>query len=402
MKSWIWILPLLLLAAAPRQEVPQNEFAKRRAVLAEKCGDGVVVLDAGRMVGGEAGIDENTPTLDFKYFTGAQIDDAVLVLVPAEKEEFLFVPGDAKKVQTETGVRNVLALEKFDGFVTDVLPAAKKFHVKPGGRSRKKIAGAHKEAEFVDDVGTIATSMRLIKSEAELACMRKAAVATCAAHVEAMKSCRPGMNEKELQKVIEETFHREGGTGLAFPSIVGSGKNGTILHYMRNEEEMPKDSLVVMDIGAEYRGYAADITRTIPTGGKFTEEQRKAYQCVLDAQRAAETILKPGVTWRDLETAARKVFEEREMTKWSYGHSKDRAVRHGLGHYVGLSVHDCGFYRDAMKEGMVVTIEPGWYDKDQGWGIRIEDTYVVTKDGCERISAAAPREIEEIETRMKK
>jgi Xaa-Pro aminopeptidase len=123
---------------------------------------------------------------------------------------------------------------------------------------------------------------------------------------------------------------------------------------------------------------------------------------VLDAQKAAEAVCKPGATFSDLERAARKVFETRGMTDWSYAHAKDFSVRHGLGHYVGMAVHDSGSYREKFSAGMVITIEPGWYDKDAGYGIRIEDTYVITKDGFERLSAGAPREIEEIEALMKK
>lgn len=122
---------------------------------------------------------------------------------------------------------------------------------------------------------------------------------------------------------------------------------------------------------------------------------------MLDAQKAAENVLKPGATFWDLETAARAVFDELKLTKWSYAHSRDGSVRHGLGHYVGMAVHDSGIYQTKLGAGMVITIEPGYYNKDAGWGIRIEDIYLVTKDGFERFSAGAPREVAEIEKIMK-
>ena len=243
--------------------------------------------------------------------------------------------------------------------------------------------------------------LRLIKGDAELKLMRKAADATNAAHIAAMKTLKPGLNEREIHELVVSTFKKEGCPELGFPPIIAAGRNGTILHYMKNEKEIPKDTLMVVDIGAAIENYVTDITRTLPTSGKYNEQQRKHYQGVLDAQKAAEAVCKAGATFNDLERAARKVLEERGMTEWSYAHAKDFSVRHGLGHYVGLAVHDSGSYREKFAPGMVITIEPGWYDKDAGYGIRIEDTYVITKDGFERLSAGAPREIEEIEALMK-
>ncbi|MHC4607812.1 MAG: M24 family metallopeptidase [Planctomycetota bacterium] len=230
--------------------------------------------------------------------------------------------------------------------------------------------------------------------------MKIAGTATGAAHIEAMKRCRVGMNEGDLQKIILETYRENGATGIAFPCIIGSGRNGTVLHYQRNNAELKDGVLIVIDIGAEFEGYAADVTRTIPANGKFTPEQKKAYECVLAAAKAAEKRLKAGTTWKDLDRAARAVFEKRKLTKWSYAHAKVFAVRHGLGHFVGLHVHDPSSYRAPLKAGMVITIEPGYYDRDAGFGIRIEDTYVVTKKGFERIAGDVPREIKDIEKLM--
>ena len=232
--------------------------------------------------------------------------------------------------------------------------------------------------------------------------MRKAADATNAAHVAAMKRLKPGMNEREIHELVVETFKKEGCPELGFPPICAAGKNGTVLHYMKNEKEIAKDTLMVVDIGAAIENYVTDITRTLPTSGTFSETQKKHYQCVLDAQKAAEAVCKPGATFSDLERAARKVFEQRGLTEWSYAHSKEPSVRHGLGHWVGMAVHDSGSYRERFAPGMVITIEPGWYDMESGYGIRIEDTYVITQDGFERLSAGAPREIEEVEKAMKR
>lgn len=395
MKALILILGYLLQQAPP--DISKEEYRQRRERLMDRL-QSVAIVDAGKLLAGEAGLDANTSTFDFKYLAGVHCDGSYLVLVPEDRREILFINTgeDLRTLRAVTGIQHIFRAEKFDAFARAVL----------GGNGRVMLKDRSKVPSMISDgvtfdrgLGREITRLREVKSDAEMALIRKASEATCKAHLAAMKACRPGMNEKELQEAIEKTFTEEGCDGLAFPSIVGSGTNGTILHYMKNDQPMPERSLVVCDIGSSRHGYATDITRTLPTSGKFTEAQRKAYQCVLDAQRAAEALLKPGATFDILEQAARKVFREREMTKWSYCFSKDSSVRHGLGHYVGLSVHDSGT-RAPFELGTVITIEPGWYDKDEGWGIRIEDIYLVTKDGFERLSAAAPREIDEIEKRM--
>jgi Xaa-Pro aminopeptidase len=215
-----------------------------------------------------------------------------------------------------------------------------------------------------------------------------------------MKAIKPGMNERDIQRIYEDGFKQASATS-GYGYICGSGIRGCTLHYMQNDQEIPDATLIVCDCGANYHGYVADVTRTFPTNGQFTKEQRAVYEAVLDAQKAAEALVKPGVTWTELHAAAAKVLKERGMTKWSYAHSNDRSVVHGLGHHVGLGVHDAGEY-GKLEAGMVITIEPGVYDKDQKFGVRIEDMYIVTKGGFERLSTGAPREIEEIEKLMKR
>jgi Xaa-Pro aminopeptidase len=373
-----------------------SEYRKRQATLAEKLPGGAIVIDAGPL--GEVGADRNTQVFDFKYLCGVHEENGVFAIKGGKLTLFL---ADPKAFAP--GADEVLPLGRFGGWAEEHLAGQPKIYVKLRERDLDILTAAAPKAEMVGSkVAGEILRMRIVKSEAEIRLMKKAADATNQAHLAAMRALKPGMNEKELQGVIEGTFKKEGCPELGFPSIVAAGRNGTILHYMKNSQEIPKDTLIVCDIGSGIENYVTDITRTLPTSGAFSEEQRKHYQCVLDAQKAAESILKPGVNFIDLEHAARKVFEDRGLTKWSYGHSKDDGVRHGLGHTVGMAVHDSqGGYRDPFKAGMVITIEPGWYDKDNGYGIRIEDTYLVTKDGFERLSAGAPREIDEIEKVMK-
>jgi Xaa-Pro aminopeptidase len=395
MRAWLSLVLVALLQESPDSlRLPESEFARRRAAVQERFTDGAVALDAGPL--GEVGSDANTPVFDFKYLTGFHDPEGIFVLAGKKSVVFISEPRKAP------GIDLVLPLDQFPTWVAQNLSKEPRVYTKLRGKNLAVISEA---APSVEVVGTKLrdelTRLRLIKGEAELKLMRKAADATNAAHVAAMKALKPGMNEREIQNLIVSTFQKEGCPDLGFPPIIAAGRNGTVLHYMKNEKEIPKDSVIVVDIGAAIENYVTDITRTLPTSGKYTDVHRKHYQCVLDAQKAAEAVCKPGATFNDLERAARKVFEERGMTDWSYAHAKDFSVRHGLGHYVGMAVHDSGSYREKFAPGMVITIEPGWYDKDLGYGIRIEDTYVITKDGFERLSAGAPREVEEIEAVMK-
>jgi Xaa-Pro aminopeptidase len=392
---------LALLLAVLCQDIPEalrlpdSEFTRRRSEIAERFADGAVAIDAGPLA--EVGSDANTPVFDFKYLTGFHDPEGILVLTG--KKTAVFV-SETRKVP---GIDTVLKVDQFEAWAAEHLPKQSRIYTKLRAKNLASLSAAVGNADLVGSkLGAELTRLRLIKGEAELRLMRKAADATNAAQVAAMKALRPGMNEREIHELVVSTFKKEGCPDLGFPPIIAAGKNGTILHYMKNEKEIGKDTLMVVDIGAAIENYVTDITRTMPTSGKFSEQQRKHYLCVLDAQKAAEAVCRPGATFSDLERAARKVFEDRGLTEWSYAHSKDFQVRHGLGHYVGMAVHDSGSYREKFAPGMVITIEPGWYDKDAGYGIRIEDTYVITKDGFDRLSAGAPREIEEIEKLMKK
>lgn len=396
MRALLALLVLVLSQDVPESvRLPESEFARRRTVLLQKFPDGAVAVDAGPLA--EVGSDSNTPVFDFKYLTGFHDPDGVLIL--AGNKSAVFV----SQMRSVPGIDAVLKSDQLEAWVAEHLSKQAKVYTKLRAKNLVVLNAAAEKTEVIG--GRLAgelSRMRLFKGEAELRLMRKAADATNVAHVAAMKAVKPGINEKAIHELVVATFRKEGCPELGFPPIVASGKNGTILHYMRNDKEIPKDTLMVIDIGAAIENYVTDITRTLPTSGTFSETQRKHYQCVLDAQKAAEAICKPGATFSDLERAARRVFEARGLTEWSYAHSQEPTVRHGLGHWVGMSVHDSGSYRERFAPGMVITIEPGWYDKESGYGIRIEDTYVITKDGFERLSAAAPREVDEIEKVMRK
>lgn len=250
--------------------------------------------------------------------------------------------------------------------------------------------------------------LRETKSTAELRLLRKAVDVSCVGQVEVMKAMRPGMSESEIQGIHEFVFKKYGSEYEGYPSIVGAGQNGCILHYIENNKPKVGNELVLMDLGAEYHGYTADVTRTIPANGKFSEEQAAIYNIVLEAQEAGFKECKVGNQFWAPHMAAQEVINKRlaelGIIKAGERHSY---FPHGTSHYLGLDVHDRGT-GGAFKAGTVITVEPGIYipegsacDK-KWWGIavRIEDDILITADGWENLSARAPRTVEEIEKVM--
>ena len=207
----------------------------------------------------------------------------------------------------------------------------------------------------------------------------------------AVDAIRPGASEGSVEAEAERVFKTSGARRPAYASIVGSGPNSTLLHYPRSERVMKADDLILLDMAAEYAHYAADITRTFPVSGKFTAEQRKVYDVVLKAQKVALALVRPGAYFEDIDRAARKVIDDA-----GYG---DYFI-HGLGHFVGLDVHDAGAIHEPLQAGMVITLEPGIYIPERELGVRIEDDVLVTPTGARFLSDGLPREPDEIERWM--
>ncbi|MDQ2656508.1 MAG: aminopeptidase P N-terminal domain-containing protein [Bacteroidota bacterium] len=261
------------------------------------------------------------------------------------------------------------------------------------------------------DLDPVMDKLRGIKTEEELEMIRRAVRISCAGQVEVMKAMKPGMSEREVQGIHEFVFKKYQAEDIGYPSIVGGGHNGCILHYGDNyKPNITKDELVLMDLGAEYRGYTADITRTIPANGKFTPEQKQIYDLVLKAQEEAMKICKPGTTFAQL-TLATKQTVNRGLAELGIIRNENEQhlyYPHGCCHHIGLDVHDRGEL-EVLKENMVITIEPGIYipedsDCDKRWwgiAVRIEDDFLLTRDGHEHLSISAPRKAEEIEAMMR-
>ena len=384
--------------------ISKDEYGARRNTLSESIVDGVILLASpGIKDKSSFSSIENTPFYDFYYLSGFYGDDpeklSYLAIVPSERITILFsdISFESRtKVLENTGIKHIFPSIQFDRFMKDVLADEKVYTLKSvpfyKSLSETKVDVNDKKLR-----GTL-TTMRMIKSEGELNIMRKTADAVSNGITNAMKQVKPGITEADVKKIISDGISKN--TGVTYHNlgmIVGSGPNSTIIHYDGDKRKIEDGDVIVCDISPAYNFYATDITRTIPANGKFTDEQKKIYQLVLDTQKAAEKELKPGVTLAELHKIADNYIKEngKDYYKYSFGNKI-----HYLGHYVGMAVHDVGGYTAKLKPGMVITIEPGIYDKEKNIGVRIEDTYVVTEDGFSRISNGVPREVTEIEKMM--
>ena len=469
------LLCVLTAPRAARAQIPATEFAARRDSLARRIGDGVVVAFGGRTLVHDFSTFFQLPA--FHYLTNFDEPDAGFVMVArgGRGTSTIFVtPSDPRRafyygrrpdsatVERDFGVnaRSFAALEGvLDSLATSGLPFytladyedadfARADSLTRGQVFMRAFTAKH-TAVTVRDAHRIVDQLRARKSEAEMALLRKAAEISSEAHRAAMLTADP-RHEYELRAALEFTFTRLGAERPAYGSIVGAGVNGTQLHYMKDTAPARPGDLVVMDAAAEYHGYAADITRTIPVSDTFTPEQREIYQLVRDAQAAAERNSKAGMKQQaaqdssfvvraiglaklGLVESADAQFDPPWPANCSQGNACSQAnlwMIHGISHGIGLAVHDpaqFSFGDRTYEVGDAFTIEPGVYistasldalpdtprnrafnakvkdtvQKYQNTGVRIEDDYLITQNGLERISTV-PREIDEIEALLKK
>ena len=260
-------------------------------------------------------------------------------------------------------------------------------------------------AVAIDDINGDMAAMRAVKGEEEIACMRKAQEHTRIAIEEMMRYAKPGMNERELEGAFDFALMKQGVRDHAFHSIFAGGKRATTLHYGENNQIVNDGEMVLIDLGSAYENYCADISRTFPVNGKFTDRQKELYNAVLEAQKIVIANAKPGLTTRQLNQMVVEYYETRLD---DLGLRKDgKGVRdyyyHGVSHQLGLDTHDiCTERERTLKPGMVITVEPGLYIEDESIGIRIENDVMITEDGCVDLSVAIPRTVEEIEAIMAK
>jgi Xaa-Pro aminopeptidase len=384
-------------------------YKARRQVLLDSLGEGTAVLySSGRHTdtGYRAGS-------DFWYLTGNDEPGAVLVLAPKEvdREVMLLTPRDTE-AERWTGMRPSLSeslqvawgfdrvrrtnslnrmlvthmkhdpvLHLISGLVSPEADVPKDMELY--GEVRARIPGVS-----LENASHLIEHMRMMKSDEEIARIEKAIAVTHQGITDLLAAVEPGIGEFQLDGILEQSFKRQGAQHMAFPPIVGSGEQTTILHYEKRNLVVKPGQLLLLDVGAEWDHYAADISRTVPVDGTFTPEQARIYDIVYQAQSKAIEAVKPGVTVREVHEIARDVIRQA-------GYVDD--FIHGTSHHLGLDVHDVADYGMALEPGMVITVEPGIYLPDVDIGVRIEDDVLVTRNGYRLLSKGIPRERSAVE-----
>ncbi|MCK9621249.1 MAG: Xaa-Pro aminopeptidase [Methylobacter sp.] len=431
----------------------QSEFKKRRKQLMQHIGKGNIAL-IGSASERTRNRDVNYPfrqDSDFYYLTGFNEPDSLAVFIPGRKqgEYILFCREfDEKKALWEgahAGLEGATTHYKADDSfpiddLDDILPGMLEDKGKvyyPIGRNSDL---DHNLLVWINNIrsqsrtgvtapGELASlehilhEMRLFKSPEEIKLMRRAADVSANAHVKAMQKCKPGLYEYQIEAEIIYNFIQGGLRAVAYPSIVAGGKNACVLHYTENSDKLKNGDLLLIDAGAECDHYAADITRTFPVSGRFSEPQRQLYQLVLDAQAAAIAQIKPGLSWHLAHDASVEVLTKGlvalgllkgKVSKLIKDEKYKQFYMHRIGHWLGMDVHDVGDYKldkewRLLEPGMVLTVEPGLYipedcqSVDEQWrgiGIRIEDDVLVTAEGHEILTSGVPKTIAEIESLM--
>jgi Xaa-Pro aminopeptidase len=398
----------LLLLSAPlfAGGISKDEYGARRAKL-RKSLDGTLVLFSRA----DDDLRDYVQEPNFLYLTGWRDPGAVLMMTPTE--EILFLPlrnrtseifygrtidPNDKDVFAKTGFQAVLPRPAVETTFLRMIDGAPKIYSVRGDAAVEKLKGLAPLHEEGNATALIA-KLREYKSPAELALLQKSADATVAAHLAAWRAMKAGKSEYEISAVMTNTYFSMGCERNAYAPIAGSGPNGVILHYSANKRRMDAGEVVVMDVAAECSDYAMDVTRTVPVNGKFSARQREIYEIVLGAQKAAIAAVRPGMKAGRGEGTLQQIAYDYINThgKDSHGEPLGKYFTHGLSHHVGLDVHDPSEPGVELKPGMVITIEPGIYIPEENIGVRIEDTILVTENGCRLLSGALPREVEEIE-----
>ncbi len=402
-------------ATATAASVKPAELRGRREKLLKSLNGAVGLVYAGEPSGHHFEADAH-----FVYLTGITDEPGSMVLFDPSHEDpdrriVLFLKPINPELDLWDGYRSTIsaALREKYGFATVLRTTHLPEALLQAARRNKKLACLHtfgnmnqnvshdlatfrKVTERVVGVGiedrtSVLPAMRSVKSAAEIALIRHAVDVTAAGYKAAMKPIKLGLGERAIQHALEDTYRALGASGTAYDSIVGSGLNGTVLHYHTNDGPTNKGELLVIDSGAKFGGYCADITRTYPIGGRFTSDQRDLYEIVLTAQLASIKAARPGATMTDVNNATKAVFEK---------HGYLDFYPHGIGHHLGLVVHDANPFAK-LEPGMVITIEPGIYLQAQKMGVRIEDDVLITRGGNEVLSSHIPKTVKDVEAAIR-
>lgn len=408
-----FILFLLSAVLCLGAGIPLEEFGARRQALRRSLDGGVFVIvgaSEGDHGDGRSGFFQDG---NFYYLTGWTQPGALLLM--DGESEILFLPKanpireryTGKKLTAEsaeaaavTGFQRVMDIEQFEPQLFRRLETPRKIYTdftNPASEKYKGVLALRK----TEDARPLVYALRAKKSANEIAMIQRTTDISVDAHKAAWRKTRAGLYEYQLSAAMTNVYFENGCERNAYAPIVGSGGNATILHYNKNGRKMDSGELVLMDVGAECSYYATDITRTIPVNGRFTPRQREIYEIVLGAQQAAIDAAKPGMIIRgtgDAKSLHQIAFD------YINTHGKDlkgeplgKYFTHGLGHHVGLDVHDPWMPDKELAEGHVITIEPGIYIPEEGIGVRIEDTLLITATGAKVLSGALPRDPEAIQ-----
>ena len=411
--------------------------AERRASFAQALPTGMLAIIPAAVPSPRNG-DTHFPfrqSSDYRYLTGLDEEGGFLLLGKGQETLFVLDKDPEREqwdglrlgvegAQEQTSIEDVRTLSSCAGDIEELLSGADVCVPLSTPGSRERIAQYISQGTGKDwqDAGVWLHQMRQVKQPWEFSAMAKSCSLAAQVHCAAMRSVRPGQWEYELEAVYLHGFRAGGAEHPAYPSIVGGGNNACILHYVSNSERLDDETLVLVDAGCEMRGYASDITRTYPVGGRFTARQRELYSLVLNAQKEILGAIRPGVRHDELQKIGVRAITQGLIDLGIIaGVTLDEALErksylpfymHRFGHFLGMDVHDCGSYTEEdgsslrLQPGMALTVEPGCYIMRglenvaphwQGIGIRIEDDVLVTQTGCEILTSEVPSEIEEVE-----
>lgn len=370
---------------------------------------------------------------NFFYLTGLDKDQMILVLVKSNQNSaYLFIEENTELKAKWDGARmtkeeaseisgidvaNIRYLEEFDTFFKNLCGVSRMGTTPPEyvyldllRRTGFEHLESHRFAQVVKEtypelqvknIESDLSYIRMFKSDEEIEEIKKAVEFANEGILNIMRNIEPGLYEYQIESFYKQSLMFNN-TSESFRTIAASGANATVLHYKDNDSKTEDGQLILFDLGAMSKNYVSDISRTFPVNGKFSEKQKEVYEIVLKANKESIKFVKPGITWGELNKHARDILidglkkldlikEDAEVINYYY---------HGLGHFLGLDVHDVGVYSEKLQEGMVITIEPGLYIKEWNIGVRIEDDIVVTKDGCVNLSEAIIKEVDDIEEFM--
>lgn len=410
-------------------------YSEHRSALMNKIdNNSIVILFAGnapKKTGDE--VYQFTPDRNFYYLTGISEENHIVVLSKFNNEisEKLFLKEidlakemwngktlrdfEAKEI---SGIEDTVYMNEFYGYLNRLIKGAEEINLyldldrqnyceedSNGNKFAEVFKGKYPQV-IIKNVSSNITPLRMIKSKSEIAEMQRAIDITIDGVESLMKNSKAGMKEYELEAYFDFVCKTNGAKDFAFRTIAAAGKNATTLHYVENNSEIRNDDLILFDLGAQWNFYNADITRTFPVGGKFTDRQKQVYEAVLRVNKAVIEKIKPGVVYKELNAWATDLIAEECIKLGIIKEKKDvsKYYWHSIGHNLGLDTHDVEPQgrNFVFEEGMVFTVEPGIYISEESIGIRIEDDVLVTADGCEVLTKGMMKEVSEIEAFMKR